>query len=172
MRRKEKEIVEHDEIMQVLGKCAILNLAIHDGEYPYAITVNFAHLDTPDGVIIYFHGAAEGKKPELLKKNGKVGFITYHDTRIVIGDTVCGSTREYESICGYGDVEILQDDEEKQLGLRLIISHLGDPRKDRFDMDRLNKIVVYKLRVKELSCKRSSKATSVEGLRKANMGTY
>ncbi len=42
-------------------------------------------------LILYFHGASEGKTYDLLKENGKVGFAIYKDNGVQILETVCRS---------------------------------------------------------------------------------
>ncbi|MBQ5952326.1 MAG: pyridoxamine 5'-phosphate oxidase family protein [Lachnospiraceae bacterium] len=172
MRRQEKEVKDLNEIEKILENCKILNLAIHDGEYPYAITVNGVAVRNGDTFDVYFHGANEGKKVDLLKKNNKVSFITYGMTRVVQGEKICGDTREFASVWGIGDVEFLQSDEDKAFGMRSMLSHLGDSRQMPFDPARFARINVYKIHVKELTCKRSSVATSIEGLQKAGKDAY
>ncbi len=153
MRRKEKEILDHDLIMDVLKRCRVINLAINDGVYPYVITYNYGFNDSKDGLEIYFHGANEGKTPELLRKNNKVGFIIYNDYGVDIGKTVCGSTTLYESVCGYGEVEFLDTPEMLEKALRILIRHANDMRTDSFHADHFKNMAVYRLKVKEYTCK-------------------
>jgi nitroimidazol reductase NimA-like FMN-containing flavoprotein (pyridoxamine 5'-phosphate oxidase superfamily) len=167
MRRKEREVSDIDNILKIMEKCTICNLGFNDGEYPYVVPVNFAYRRTPQAVELYFHGANEGKKIDLIKKEGKAAFTMHCGHRVVIGNTICGSTREYESVCGAGTVEILTDDKEKELGLRLIVSHLGDDRKDEFDASRFVRIAVYRLTVKQMCGKVSTRTTSVEAKQQA-----
>lgn len=167
MRRKEREVSERSKILEIMEKCSICSLAFNDGEYPYVVPVNFAYRDTPQAVEVYFHGANEGKKIDLIKKEGKVAFNMHCDTRVVIGKTICGSTREYESVSGAGKVEILTDDKEKELGLRLIVAHLGDNRQDEFDASRFARIAVCRLTVQHVCGKVSTRSTSVEAKQKA-----
>jgi len=167
MRRKEREVSEPSKILEIMEKCTICNLAFNDGEYPYVVPVNFGYRNTPQGVELYFHGATEGKKIDLIKKDGKAAFTMHCGHRIVIGNTICGSTREYESVCGTGKAEILMHDKEKELGLRLIVAHLGDDRQDDFDASRFARIAVCRLTVQQMCGKVSTRATSVEAKQEA-----
>lgn len=160
MRRKEKEVLDHNQIMEVLKRCSVINFAMHNGDYPYVQTMNFGFADTKDGLKIYFHGASEGKTPELLKKNSKVGFIIYRDYGVDIGKTVCGSTTLFESVCGYGDIHFLETPEEMNDALRSLIQHTGDMRTDDFHVEHFKKMAVYRLDVKEYTCKVASTDTT------------
>ena len=132
MRRKEKEITIREKILEVLKSCSVINLGINDGEYPYVITYNYGFVDAEEGLVLYFHGASEGKTPDLLRANNKVGFIIYNDYGVEIGETVCGSTTHFESVCGYGSVEFIMDPVEIDKALRVLIQHDGDMRMDDF----------------------------------------
>lgn len=167
MRRQEREVLDRRKILEIMDKCSICILGFNDGEYPYVVPVNFAYRNTPAAVELYFHGANEGKKIDLVKKVGKAAFNMHYSHGVVIGKTICGSTREYESVCGAGKIEILTDDKEKELGLRLIVSHLGDDRQDEFDASRFARIAVYRMTVQQMCGKVSTRATSVEAKQEA-----
>jgi nitroimidazol reductase NimA-like FMN-containing flavoprotein (pyridoxamine 5'-phosphate oxidase superfamily) len=167
MRRKEREVSERSKILAIMEKCTICSLAFSDGEYPYVVPVNFAYRNTPAAVEVYFHGATEGKKIDLIKKEGKAAFNMYCGPQVVIGKTICGSTREYESVSGAGKVEILTDDKEKELGLRLIVAHLGDTRQDEFEASRFARIAVCRLTIQQMCGKASTRSTSVEAKQEA-----
>lgn len=160
MRRKEKEVLDHNLIMDVLKRCSVINLGINDGDYPYVITYNYGFNDSENGLEIYFHGASEGKTPDLLRKNNKVGFIIYNDYGIDIGKTVCGSTTLYESVCGYGEVEFLDTPEMIEKALRVLIRHANDMRMDDFHAEHFKKMAVYRLKVKEYTCKVANQDTA------------
>ena len=64
MRRKDREIKDRQEILEVMKRCDVCRLALHDEEFPYIVPVNFG-MEVMDGEItLYFHGATEGKKYE------------------------------------------------------------------------------------------------------------
>ena len=74
MRRKDREITDFDEMMEIVKKCDTCRLALNDGEYPYIVPLNFGH-EVKDGKLtLYFHCANEGKKLDLIRKNNKVTF--------------------------------------------------------------------------------------------------
>lgn len=41
MRRKDREITEFEEIIDVMERCGVCRLALHDEEYPYIVPLNF-----------------------------------------------------------------------------------------------------------------------------------
>ncbi|MBR5429758.1 MAG: pyridoxamine 5'-phosphate oxidase family protein [Firmicutes bacterium] len=153
MRRHDKEITDHRQIMDVLSRCTVINFAMHDGDYPYVQTMNFGFADTEYGLKLFFHGANEGKTPTLLAQNNKVGFIIYKNYGEVIGQTVCTSDTVFESVCGYGEVQVLSDPAELDAALRAIIRQAGDQRPDDFHAERYKKMAVYRLDVRDYTCK-------------------
>ena len=160
MRRNEKEVTDRNEILEVLKRNDVIALGLHDGDYPYVIAYNYGFEDTEDGLYLYFHGANEGKTPDLLRQDPKVGFMIYHEYDIDLGKTVCGTTTHFESICGNGEVEFLHDAEGLERALRVLIRHCGDMRMDDFHVERFKNMAVYRLKVKELACKAATVKSS------------
>lgn len=76
MRRNAQE-VSSEECKEILAneKRCVISLIGEDG-YPYSLPMNYYY--DRDKNIIYFHGAKEGYKIDLLKKNNKVCFTTWN----------------------------------------------------------------------------------------------
>lgn len=68
MRRADREIKDFDEIIQIIKKCDVCRIAMNDGEFPYIVPLNFGVDVQGKQVYLYFHGALEGKKIDLMKK--------------------------------------------------------------------------------------------------------
>lgn len=122
MRRSDREIRNFEEIVEVIKKCEICRLALHDEEYPYILPLNFGMQLENGKIVFYFHGAAEGKKYDLIARNNKAGFEMDCATKLVtvLEDGSC--TMEYESVTGQGIIEILPD-EEKEHALNILMKH-------------------------------------------------
>ena len=67
MRRKDREITEFEEIIDVMERCGVCRLALHDEEYPYIVPLNFGMQVEEGQIVLYFHGAEEGKRRVLGK---------------------------------------------------------------------------------------------------------
>jgi nitroimidazol reductase NimA-like FMN-containing flavoprotein (pyridoxamine 5'-phosphate oxidase superfamily) len=101
----------------------VCRLALND-EYPYILPLNFG-LKVEEGqqIVLYFHGATEGKKYELINRNNKVGFEMDCSHKLV-GDRETGMcSMEYESVIGEGYIEIIQDEDEKYEAICTIMNH-------------------------------------------------
>lgn len=61
MRRNDRKIQNTNDIIQVIKKCDICRLALNDNDYPYILPLNFGMQTENEQIILYFHGANEGK---------------------------------------------------------------------------------------------------------------
>lgn len=153
MRRKDREITETSEILKIMKQCDSCSVAFFDQEFPYVIPMNFGVEYQNGEVSLYFHSAEIGKKLDLIRKNGNVAFEMSCSHRLVTGESACSFTMEYESVCGNGHLEIL-DDEAKVKALNLLMSHYAKDQSFNFEESALKKVVVMRLRVNELYGKR------------------
>jgi nitroimidazol reductase NimA-like FMN-containing flavoprotein (pyridoxamine 5'-phosphate oxidase superfamily) len=122
MRRSDREIKEFDEIIKVMEKCDVCRLALFDQEYPYILPLNFGMQVQGGQIVLYFHGALEGKKYELIEKNNKAGFEMDCTYRLIVDEESQNCTMEYESVIGNGIVEFV-DEDEKLEALDLLMRH-------------------------------------------------
>lgn len=120
MRRTDREIKDTGEILEVLQKCETLSIGFSGKDYPYVVPVSFGIVRKERSVIIYFHGAKQGMKADMIALNPKVcveGHV-FHK----VEPTQMGITTRYESIIGFGIVEDVGEDERID-GLQSIIGH-------------------------------------------------
>lgn len=104
-RRSDSEIKDFNKIVEVMEKCDVCRLALLDEEYPYILPLNFGMQVSGGQITLYFHGATEGKKYELMAKNNKASFEMDCSLRLVAQKDMC--TMEYESVIGNGIQEVL-----------------------------------------------------------------
>ena len=149
MRRKDREIKDLNDIMAIIEKCDVCNLAFFDEEYPYIVPLNFGVTLLDGTITLYFHGANAGKKLDLIEKNNKVGFEMDCSHRLILGEKACNSTMEYESVCGNGIVEILSES-EKQEALIYLMKQYSGKEEHEFDKSSINAVSVFKLTVSEI----------------------
>ena len=67
MRRKDREVTDFQTMVDIMSRCRVCRLALNDGEVPYLLPVNFGMEVQGGTVTLYFHGAAEGRKYELMR---------------------------------------------------------------------------------------------------------
>ena len=73
MRRFEREITDLKEILEMLNSFECIRLGFNAEDYPYIVPMNFGFKLDNDKIILYFHGAKEGRKAEIIKKGIKTG---------------------------------------------------------------------------------------------------
>ena len=71
MCRKDREITDPEKIRAVIGECAVCRLGLADGKRVYVVPVNFGHVEEAGRHVLYFHGAKEGRKMDLIRQNGR-----------------------------------------------------------------------------------------------------
>ncbi len=123
MRREERAIRRPEGIMDVLSRCDTIRIGIADEGVAYIVPVSFGCEWTNGRIAVYFHGAKEGRKAELLKTL----------PRVCVEADLChgfpyieksGYTCDYESVIGWGNVELLTG-REAERGVRLLLAHCG-----------------------------------------------
>ena len=122
MRRTDREIRDFDELTAIIARCDVCRLAFNDDEVPYILPLNFGEA-VEDGLLrLYFHGAAEGRKYELLRRNPQVAFACDCGHRLVTDAARGYCTMEYESVIGRGRLELVPES-EKEHGLSVLMAH-------------------------------------------------
>lgn len=156
MRRKDREITDPIRIADIINRCACCRIGFcEDGEV-YIVPLNFGYKIINNNYTFYFHGAAEGRKIDLIHKNPEVGFEM--DTGLAVysmgeSETACDYTARFQSVIGNGIVSIVSELEEKKLGLSLLMEHNAGKREWVFNEKMVKAVTVFKLTVTKLSCK-------------------
>ncbi len=145
MRRSDREIKDFDKIVQIIKKCDVCRIAMNDGDFPYIVPLNFG-TEVKDGqVYLYFHGALEGKKIDLLKKNNKVTFEMDCERNFIFYDDRMSCTMGYESVIGHGTMEFLNEGQKFEALKVLMKQYHEDDFK--FNTDMMKVTSVFKLTV-------------------------
>ena len=152
MRRKEREITDLQELKAIINNCDVCRVAFADDNVPYIVTMNFGY-SVGDGKI-YFHCAREGRKIEMIRKNNYVCFEM--DTNHILYDSIkaCDFGMSYSSIVGFGYITIVKDPVERISGLNQIMSHYTSKKEFSYKQDALEKTMVLRLDIKEMTGKK------------------
>ena len=154
MRRKDREVTEKEELIQILENNKVLRLAMIDGDKPYIVPLNFGYDWQEDTLSLYFHSAKAGHKLDVLMKNSSVCFEMDSGHALLEGKIACEYGFAYESIIGFGQAEIVEDNVQKEQGLKLIMKHQAGMPEASFTPQMLNAVAVIKVVSKEFSGKR------------------
>lgn len=150
MRRAEKEIQDKKSINEILSSALICRVGFSDDEYPYIVPMNYGFSNHA----LYFHCALDGKKIELIKQNNKVCFEIEKSHEIIPDDVSCKWTTKYQSIIGFGEIEIVNSTGEKKKGLDIIMTQHGK-KNNAYNENAIKKVNVLKLQIKRLTGKQS-----------------
>lgn len=158
MRREEREVKDMARIREILAACKVCRLGMTDETgHVYIVPMNYGYCFEDDRLTVYFHGACEGKKFELLKKNPKVGVELDCGHDLAAGKLACQYSYRYASIIGNGTAAIVTKPEDKQKALALIMKHQTGKDFAEFETNpKLEKAVtVIRVDVREYSCKQN-----------------
>ena len=118
MRRQDREIKDPSIILDIIHSLPFGHLAMNDAGKPYGVTMNYlSELDADRNAVLYFHGAKEGRKAEILARDPHVYFFAERDDgpkMIVRPNGNKSVTNLYISVAGEGVMELVEDAAEKR----------------------------------------------------------
>ena len=117
MRRKDRSVTDWETVKEIIAACDVLRLGLADGDYPYIVPMNFGWEEQDGQLIFYLHGAAEGRKAELLRQNGVCSFQMDCDHRTDLLPN--GMTTRYRCLMGEAAIRQLTE-EEKPRAMRIL----------------------------------------------------
>ena len=142
-------MLNDEECLSILNSSTSGVLAcLGDDGYPYAVPLSYAYC----GGCIYFHCAPSGHKLDAIMGCDKASFT------VVANDDVAPLefTTKFRSVICFGRVSVVQDDDEKLFGLRLLGDKYapGHTRERDKEIDSLfPRTVVLKFEVQHMSGK-------------------
>jgi nitroimidazol reductase NimA-like FMN-containing flavoprotein (pyridoxamine 5'-phosphate oxidase superfamily) len=158
MRRKDKEIIDINEKLEIIAKCKVCRLGLSENNYPYIVPLNYGFSYDDEKLTLYFHGAMEGKKFDIIKKNNNACFEIDCDTKLIEGQNPCDYGYEFKSIIGFGKIILLDSKDEKTMGLNYLMKQqTGRDIKHDFNENELNNVIVFKMAVEEFTGKQKKK---------------
>ncbi len=122
MRRKDREITDIADILQIVEKAKILHLGLYDEAYPYVVPLHYGFEYRDNRLVFYAHSAKEGHKINLIEKNNCVCVELECDIELVSGGEIpCKYGSTYSSVIARGKAEMVVEPEEKIRGLSLLM---------------------------------------------------
>lgn len=124
MRRKDREISDINEKLDIIKKCKVCRIAMYDGKETYIVPMNFGFSYENEQLVFYFHSAKEGRKVDILKSGyNQISFEMDCSHSLIEAVSACGYGYEYESIMGNGKTVIIDEPDEKIYALNKIMEH-------------------------------------------------
>ena len=128
-------------------------LGFQDGEGVYIVPVNFGFAWEDGKRVLYFHGAAKGKKIDLAAKQPRVGFEMDCRHKLLENEEACEYSFCYESVIGQGNIRLVEELEEKKAALKSIMLQYSGRDNWEFPEAVVKRTAVLRLEVTELTCK-------------------
>ncbi len=153
MRRKDREITDFSKILSYLAECDCCRIGLVDDGEAYIVPMNFGFETEGEQLYLYFHCAKEGRKLDLLPKQQTVSFEADAKHALTVGNVGCDCTFAYRCIMGKGNMEQLEQTEQKIHGLQAIMLHHTGRADWTFRPETLAATAVLKLTVTDWSCK-------------------
>ncbi len=153
MRRSDREITDPKIIEEFVAGEQILRVAFYDDGDIYIVPVNYGYLYENDKYSFYFHGAKAGRKYELSKSKPVVGFEIDGKYKLLENENACDYSASFQSVIGTGTLQIVDNMEEKKLGLNTLMKQISQHSDWNYDDKMLEAVAVYRLDVTKIACK-------------------
>ena len=152
MTKRERQITDPDQILEILDRAKVLHLGLCVDNEPYVVPMNYGYTFEDGKLVIYLHSAVRGKKLDMLRQNPRVFFELDCDLTPFEGKVPCQYGLAYSSVMGRGEARIVEDVEEKKRAMSVLMK--TQTGKDFSFEDRLVSIVaVIRIDVTEYSAK-------------------
>ncbi len=152
MRRKDREVTETKEFLQIIEQCKVCRIAMHDETGPYIVPMNFGYTYENSQLVLFFHSAKEGRKIRALKENSDVCFEMDCEHKLITADVACNYGYFYKSIIGNGKAVFIDNAGEKKTSLSILMKHLTG-QDFTFDDQMVSSVCVFKIIVDNYSGK-------------------
>lgn len=153
MRRKDRQVVDWNLMLDVVDSCDCCRLGLPDGDGAYIVPMCFGYAVENGVLSLFFHCAKEGRKLDLLRRNGKVSFEMDSGHAFLPGDGPCSCSFSFQSVMGTGHAFMIEDAAGKSAALEAIMSHYGKSGNSFLGAE-LDSVAVIRLNVDEWSCKK------------------
>ena len=152
MTKRERQITDPEQILDILNKGKVLHLGLCVDNEPYVVPMNYGYTMETGKLVIYLHSAVRGKKLDMIAVNPKVFFEIDCDVVPFDGVMPCQYGVTYSSVMGKGTAQIVEDVEEKKKAMSILMK--TQTGKDFSFVDRLvSMVAVIRIDVMEYTAK-------------------
>lgn len=153
MRRNDREIIDFKKMIEIVNTCDCCRLGLTDNSASYIVPLNFGYEVQGETLILYFHGADEGKKIDLIRKNQIASFEMDTKHELIQSEIPCSYSYLYQSVMGVGTIGLIKNPDEKIHALHQIMAHYSGKTAWIFPEKATDKVCIIKLEVTSWSCK-------------------
>lgn len=88
MRRADREVTNITDILKIVDTAKVLRLGLFDGDFPYIVPMHYGYEFIDNTFTFFIHGAKEGHKLDLIRKNPNVCIELDCDIELVSGEDI------------------------------------------------------------------------------------
>lgn len=121
MTRRELEVTEQGEILNILDRSLVLHLGLVDKGMPYVVPMNYGYTMEDGRLTLYLHSAVKGYKLDVIRSNPRCCFEMECDVEPFEGRLPCQYGTAYSSLMGRGTAVLLENPQDKMEALRLFM---------------------------------------------------
>lgn len=158
MRRKDREVSDLHQQLEIVRRCDSCCIAINDPDRdaPYIVELSFGLEHMEDKDILYVHSAEEGRKLELLAQDPRVSFFMSCGHELVYDAERQMCTMNDESVSGYGIMRLLSAQEALH-GLDVLMDHYYPHEHRSYHKKAADSTAVYGLDILSMTAKKRKK---------------
>jgi uncharacterized protein len=148
---KHRTITKPEEIRDIIDKCIVCHVAMVDEKgHPYVLPFNFGMKDN----VLHLHSAQQGKKIDILRNNPRVcvAFSTDYHLRYQNEEVACSWSMKYRSVLIYGQVEFIEDYDEKIAVMNEIMKKYAG-REFGYNMPAIKEVAAYRIIPEEITAR-------------------
>lgn len=121
MTRRELEITNPEQILEILNNSKILHLGLVDDGMPYIVPMNYGYTMADGKLTLYLHGARKGYKMDVLRKNPVCCFEMEWGVAPFEGKLPCQYGTTYYSLMGRGTAVIVEEPQQKIEAMKILM---------------------------------------------------
>lgn len=158
MRRKDREVSDLRQQLEIVRRCDSCCIAINDPDQdaPYIVELSFGMEHADGKTMLYFHSATEGKKLDLIRQDVRVSFFMSCGHALVYDEAHQMCTMNYESVSGQGIMRMLSGSEALH-GLDVLMAHYYPDAHKGYDARTAAVTAVYGLEIRSMTAKKREK---------------
>ncbi|MDR2348727.1 MAG: pyridoxamine 5'-phosphate oxidase family protein [Bifidobacteriaceae bacterium] len=153
LRRSDREVVGPEEIDAILSRCQVGRLGLWSRDEPYIVPLHFAHRRVGGELEVYFHGAGEGRKIEAIGQGVRACFEADRRLRQIDHPEPCRIAVAYESVIGWGRLEVCRDPALALAGLVALVEKYAPGRSGQLSERHVQLVTVLRLALDRVTAK-------------------
>ncbi|MCF6166577.1 putative 5-nitroimidazole antibiotic resistance 3 [Furfurilactobacillus rossiae] len=156
IRRAKRAVTDLSKITAILNGSHIIHTAINTEDFPYVVPTNYGFEIADNGKLtLYIHGAPEGRKVDLIKRDNRVGFEIDDGGSLMPTESTEASHNSwlYHSIIGTGVAHQVTGTEGKLHALQQVLIHETGHAWKNIDPHGVEYVNVYRIDVQEYKAK-------------------